>query len=438
MSHGAPAHFRDTDARYSWGMRARQEYRRRPLRTILKYGVIASAVGAVGSALAAAPAITVDHLERRGRVKRDAPQPGTFEADVAESSIRIYTDGGALYDDMIAAIDAAEHSVIMETYIWKNDEVGQRFIDAFNHAAERGVRVHLMYDGFANLVVPQSFYRQLSDRVFVHRLPVFRRKIWKAPLRYTGLNHSKVLVVDDRIGFVGGYNIGALYAREWRDTHIREIGPAVWGLRNSVARVWNERCNTDEAIPWIAPDTWASPVHVAANLPVQLVYPIRQMYLDAIERAQHRVWITTPYFVPDQQIVRALSLAAERGVDVRLMVPKESNHILADWVTRGFYGQLLSSKITLLLYAASMIHAKTATIDGEWSTVGTANIDRLSLTFNYETNVEIVDPDFAREMERIYAADSEHCEVLEPPHWEGRSTATKVAEAALLPFRPLF
>lgn len=408
------------------------------MRTLVKYAAIATGLGALGSAVAAAPAILVDHLERRGRVKRRALHPGTYHSEVSGSALTIYTDGGTLYDDMLEAIDGAEHSVIMETYIWKNDELGQRFIDAFNSAAERGVRVHLMYDGFANLVVPKSFYAQLSDRVFVHRLPVFRRKIWKAPLRYTGLNHSKVLVVDDGIGFVGGYNIGALYAREWRDTHIREIGPAVWGLRNSVARVWNERCSSDEAIPWISPDTWRSPVSVAANLPVQLVYPIRQMYLDAIERAEHRIWITTPYFVPDQQIVLALRHAAERGVDVRLMVPKESNHILADWVTRGFYGQLLSSKITLLLYTASMIHAKTATIDGEWSTVGTANIDRLSLTFNYETNVEIVDVDFAREMERIYETDSEHCETLTPSDWDRRTRSARLAEAALLPFRPLF
>ena len=397
-------------------------------------GSIGAAVGT--AALAALPALTVDMVKRQSRRERSAPSPGTYTATVGKSDLTIYTDGHSLYDDMVAAIDGAQESIVMGNYMWRNDTVGAWFIDALNAAADRGVDVYVIYDGFANLVVPRSFYRRFSDRVNVARLPLVTRSLWNAPLRTTGVNHSKVLVVDDTIGFVGGYNIGSMFADHWRDTHIREVGPGVWGLRNAVTRVWNQKWPEGGTIPWTAPDSWDSHVRTVANLPVQLVYPLRHMYLTAIEQAQTHIWITTPYFIPDQQILRALLRAADRGVDVRLMVPKESNHVLADWVSRGFYGELIEGGITLLLFSASMIHAKTATVDGEWSTVGSCNIDRLSLSFNYETNSEITDRGFAQAMEEIFLADAEHCETVDSASWRKRHPMARAAEIALMPLRP--
>ncbi|MGD7003445.1 phospholipase D-like domain-containing protein [Corynebacterium halotolerans] len=404
---------------------------------------VLKAAGLLTGAAAAVPVLTagavmgVDAVLNHNRRKRRAPNPGTFHAQLEDSNLSIYTSGGELYDDMIQAIESAEKSVYLETYIWKADEVGQRFMDALNQAAERGVKVFVLYDGMANLVVPRSFYRQFSEQVRVYRLPVVGKRFWVGPLRHSGFNHSKILVVDDSIGFAGGYNIGSLYANEWRDTHVREIGAGVWGLQHAIAQLWNAAHDPEDQIEWVAPRAWNPEVIVQANLPVQLVYPIRNTYLKAIARAEHRIWITTPYFIPDQQILQALVAAAERGVDVRVMVPKTSNHVVADWVSRGFYGQLLDAGITILLYSASMIHAKVATIDGEWSTVGTANIDRLSLSYNYETNVEVTDPRFAAEMEKVYAADAEHCEELSSPEWRDRHVMARVVETALVPLRPL-
>lgn len=398
-------------------------------------------MGTAGAAtlpvVTAASLITLDWINQGRRGQGRAPHPGTFEADVEDSELRLYTSGATLYDDQIAAIDAAQHTVYFKAYIWKNDEVGQRFIDAVNRAAERGLAVFVLYDGFANLVVPRSFYRQFSPRVRVFRMPALARSYWKGPLRYTGVNHSKILVVDDHVGFVGGYNIGSLYADQWRDTHVRVIGPQVWGLRHAVARTWNEVHSQPDQIPWIPPRSWESTVEVVANLPVQLVYPIRQMYLNAIDRAQSRIWLTTAYFIPDQQILGALMSAARRGVDVRIMLPKESNHIVADWASAGFFGQLLRSGVTLLRFRSSMLHAKTATIDGIWSTVGTANLDRLSLSFSYETNLEVIDRGFAGQMETMFARDSEHSEILASPEWSRRHPVARALEAALIPLRPI-
>lgn len=403
---------------------------------LVKTGVVATGSLLAAQATVIASLAGLDWWKHRDRKVREAPRPGTFTAQVEDSEMSIYTSGDSVYDDMLEAINGAKKSIHMETFIWKNDQVGQRFLDALNAAADRGVDVYVIYDGFANLVVPNSFYK-FSDNVHVYRMPVVRRSWWRGLLRYTGFNHSKILVVDDNIGFVGGYNIGSTYANQWRDTHVREVGPAVWGLRNSITTVWNEGRDVEDQIEWVPPRNWDPEVRVAANLPVQLVYPIRNLYLRAIERAKDHIWITTPYFIPDQQILEALTAASRRGVDVKVMVPKDSNHILADWVSRGFYGQLLDAGVTILLYAASMIHAKTATIDGEWSTVGTANIDRLSLSFNYETNVEIVDPDFAAEMEKVFESDTEHCEVLSSPRWRDRHPMARFAETVLIPLRPI-
>lgn len=405
----------------------------RPLRRLAMIGAAAVAAPPL---VAATALIVIDEIQNLKRKTREAPHPGTFETTVRGSHLTVYTSGDTVYDDMIAAIDAAEESVLLETFIWKGDSVGQRFMDAVNRAGERGVDVRVAYDGFGNLVVPRAFYRGFSDTVKVRRLPAFARPYWRGLLRHTGFNHSKILVVDDRIAFVGGYNIGDTYAKQWRDTHVRQIEAGVWGLRHAMTRLWNDASPDDEDVPWIPPEDWDPTVRVAANLPTQLVYPIRQLYLSAIERAQHRIFITTPYFIPDQQILRGLQAAARRGVDVRVMVPKKSNHIVADFAARGFYAELLESGVTILLYDAAMIHAKTATVDGIWSTVGTANIDRLSLSFNYETNVEIIDGSFARTMEQIFEADSEHSEILTSPHWKERHLMARVAEKALVPLRP--
>lgn len=173
------------------------------------------------------------------------------------------------------------------------------------------------------------------------------------------------------------------------------------------------------------------------NLPSSLVYPIRGMYLDAIDRAGKHIFITTAYFIPDRQILEALLRASRRGVDVRVILPEFSNHVLSDWLSRGFYTSLLENGVTVLLYQHAMIHAKTATIDGEWSTIGTANIDRLSLTGNYEINLEIINSDLADSMEKIFEIDSGNSRILSLEEWRRRHVVARFSETILAPWRPL-
>lgn len=394
---------------------------------------LASVQGAVIAGL-----VLVDMVKKRHRSRRKGfPRPGTFENTVSGSQVTTYTYGADLYRDMLRAISEAEERILIETFIWKDDETGRQFRDALNAAAARGVEVFVIYDGFANLVVPRSFF-QFHPDIHVYRFPMVRLSMLVKTLRSTGLDHRKLLIVDDRTGFVGGYNIGSLYATEWRDTHLRLSGPSVWDLRQAFAGVWNDHAAGPlPEVPHTPPEVWEPQIRAVNNTPSNLVFPIRGVYLDAIDRAQDHIYVTMAYFIPDQQILRALIGASKRDVDVRLILPEDSNHILSDWLSRGFYRSLLEEGVTVLLYRNAMIHAKTATIDGSWSTVGSANIDRLSLTGNYEINLEIHDEGFAEDMQRIFDVDSGNCRVLTLEEWQDRSPLARFSEAVLVPLRPL-
>jgi cardiolipin synthase len=395
-------------------------------------------VGFVGAQAAVITGIvTLDAIERRKRRQRTKfPRPGSFETTVMGTSTTVYTYGEDLYDAMIAAIDGAQDRVLLETYIWKGDETGARFRDAVNRAAERGVSVYVIYDGFANLVVKPSFYA-FHPRVHAFRFPILRPSVLFTNIRGTGLDHRKLLVVDDTVGFIGGYNIGSLYATSWRDTHLALRGPEIAELTQAFTILWNlPRSGNHERIPDTGGGHWDPHIRTVSNIPANLVFPIRGVYLDAINRAEHRIFITTAYFIPDQQILEALLRASRRGVNVRVIVPEDSNHVVSDWLSRGFYSAMLRAGVTVLLYQNAMIHAKTATIDGEWSTIGTANIDRLSLTGNYEINLEIVDSGLAATMEHVFEVDSSNCRILTEEEWQSRHVVARVSEAILAPLRP--
>ncbi len=359
------------------------------------------------------------------------PEPLHVDENVAT----VYTYGEDLFEDMLAAIEHAQRRVLFETYIIKGDAMGRRFKAALEAAADRGVEVRVVYDAFANLVVRPSFLR-FKPPVKVLRYPVFGPGWRFFDFRRYGRDHRKILVVDDVVGYVGGYNIGSLYATQWRDTHLRITGPAVWDLDNAFVDFWNLR-SPDRIVRESGSPTWGPHVRAHRNVPRVLHFPIRGMYLEAIDRASHHAYLTAAYFIPDRDILRGLLEAAARGVDVRILVPKVSNHVLADWLSRGFYSTLLDGGVRILQYEDAMVHAKTATIDGVWSTVGTANIDRLSLTGNYEINLEILDAGVAGHLEKVFATDASNATELTRAQWSRRPYIAKACELLLAPLRPL-
>jgi cardiolipin synthase len=383
----------------------------------------------------------VDSYRRRGKKPQPFPTLAPREVTIGEGTVTTYTYGQDLYDAMLEAIDGAQHQVLFESYIWKGDETGEAFKAALELAAERGVEVYAIYDAFANIVVSPRF------KVFPRSMKVLAYPIYNAGLRFFdlrryGRDHRKILVVDDSCAFVGGYNIGTPYATEWRDTHCRITGPAVWDLKRAVADFWNAQRrvrgarDTRPLLIETAAD-WEPRIRVHRNLPRQWTFPIRAMYLEAIDRARRNIWMTHAYFIPDENFVEALVAAARRGVDVRILLPRTSNHVVADWISRGYFGQLLGSGVRIFRFTGAMVHAKTATVDGTWATIGTANIDRLSMSGNYEINVEFIDPAMAAAMEEIFESDLTNCVELSAGDWAARGLHRRFTEAVLNPLRTL-
>jgi cardiolipin synthase len=373
----------------------------------------------------------------RGKGSGSFPVTAPTPLDIGDSNTATaYTYGTDLFQDMLAAIENAHERILFETYIIKGDDMGRRFKKALIDASERGVDVYVIYDGFANLVVTPSFLR-FPPPIHVLRYPVFGSWQFFNP-RKLGRDHRKILVVDGKVGYVGGYNVGSLYATEWRDTHLKIEGPSVWDLDNAFVDFWNLRRGKDVRIlKERGSASWEPQIRAHRNVPRQLLFPIRGMYIEAIDRARDHVYITAAYFIPDRDILQGLLEAAARGVHVKILVPEVSNHVVADWLSRGFYSQLLDGGVEILLYQDWMVHAKTATIDGKWTTIGTANIDRLSLTGNYEINLEILDDALAAHLEKVFATDASNSRVLTRAEWSSRPLVAKACEYILAPLRPL-
>ncbi|AOZ72374.1 cardiolipin synthase B [Boudabousia tangfeifanii] len=400
----------------------------------LKWWLIGAATLQVGTV---AGILTYDQF-RKHRVPggfKGFPHLPPTPAELADNNLTVYTNGQALYADMLQAIREAKESIYFETFIWKGDNVGKEFKKELIAAAQRGVKVYCIYDTFANLVVNPKFKIFPRNKNFhILRFPLMRPDLILLRMRMFGRTHRKVLVVDSKVGWVGGYNIGDLYATSWRDTQVRVEGPAVWELENAFVEFWNDfRKNDHPPLPDQGAKQWDTCIQAVVNAPNKILFPIRGAYIDAIARASKRIWITQAYFIPDPEFIAALIAAAKRGVDVKVLIPERSNHILADWAAAPHFQTLLAGGVEVWLYKHAMVHAKTATIDGRWATIGTANIDRLSLTGNFEINLSFHGESVAQVMEKVFQKDLTTSRRLDIKQWENRPTHWRVIERIIKP-----
>jgi cardiolipin synthase len=374
------------------------------------------------------------------RRKRHQPQGGfphkyLETVRVGKNTVELFDYGRELYDAMLAAIDAAQESIYLETYIWKGDAVGQAFKDHLARKAAEGVDVYVIFDTFANTVVPRKF------KVFPSNINVLPYYAIRSPLhlfdpRRYALDHRKLLVVDGSTGFIGGYNLGTLYATRWRDTHLRIQGQAAAELAQSFVDFWNLHTPDARHITRHYPRRFDPLITIRETNALRLTFPIRDMYIEAINRAEHHIMLTDAYFVPDRVLLDELKDAAGRGVDTRVLIPWTSNHIIVDWLTRGFLADCLKAGIRVFGYR-HMLHAKTCTIDGQWSTIGTANLDRLSSVGNYEINVEVYSEKLACQMEDLFERDLSNTFEIKLDWWTHRSWYMKLSERILAPLRLL-
>ncbi|KUO97164.1 phospholipase D-like domain-containing protein [Ferroacidibacillus organovorans] len=370
---------------------------------------------------------------RRQRKLSIINQP-PVETVIDENQITIYTYGMDFYQALIRDITQAQEIVCVESFIWKADAVGQEIKDLLAKKAGEGVSVFVVFDSFANLVVPRAFKR-FSPDIHLYRYRAWQRFLDLFDPRRLARDHRKLAIIDRKISYVGGFNIGDLYGRKWRDTHVRIEGRASHNLFATFCDFWNAQTHklpklkTERASlsPYIRP---------YVNNPQRILFPIRAMYIEAIDLAKERVYLTTPYFVPDRVVLSALMDAADRGVQISLLVPERSNHLLADWLARTYFTDCLKRGIRIFLYQGSMIHAKTATVDGKWTTIGTANLDRLSLFGNHEINVEFFSAEMAAQMEKMFEYDLKACRELSLVEWNRRPMTQKLGELVLSPLWP--
>jgi cardiolipin synthase A/B len=384
--------------------------------------------------------VAMDEIRKRRQGPREGfpweDQP-EVELGSGDTRLKLYPYGVRLYEAMFEEIERAERKIFVGTFIWKGDEVGRRFVEALARRAREGVLVCVIFDGLANVVVPPSFKRFPEEIHTLHFRPLWGPANLANPrniFRY----HRHLMSVDGRVAFLGGYNIGSLYAAGWRDTHVRVRGEEAREVENDFVDFWNAHRTPDlPGLELAGERSWNPATVFHRNDPYMRIFPIRAMYLEALDRTNSHVYLTHAYFVPDRAMRAGLIDAAKRGVDVQVLVPEHSNHVTADWLARRHFHELLSAGVRIFRYEHIMIHSKTATVDGVWSTVGSANIDRLSLLGNYEINLEVYSPRFAAQMERMFELDRTNARELTLQEWEGRPLPAKIVERTLATLSPL-
>ncbi len=399
---------------------------------------LALATAAVQAALVGGLVVMDEVRKRREGPKEGFPWVEQPEVELQSGGwLKLYPYGVRLYEAMIEEIEGAEHSIFVGTFIWKGDAVGRRFVEALARKAREGVRVCVIFDGLANVVVPPSFKRFPEEIETLHFRPLWGPTNLANP-RNVFRYHRHLMSVDGRVAFLGGYNIGSLYAAGWRDTHVRIRGEEAREAENDFVSFWNaHRTDGLPEIPPVRERAWNPTAIFHRNDPYLRIFPIRAMYIEAIDRANSHIYLTHAYFIPDRAMRAGLIEAVKRGVDVQILLPHRSNHVTADWLARRRFDELLRAGVRIFWYKHIMIHSKTATIDGIWSTVGTANIDRLSLLGNYETNLEVYNERFAAQMESMFELDKTNAEELNLEEWDRRPLPAKIVERALATLRPL-
>jgi len=328
------------------------------------------------------------------------------------NDICILRNGDEAYPKMLSAIDEAQQSIALSSYIFRADEAGNEFIEALIRATRRGVEVRVLIDGYGGGYFTSSTYWRL------HRAGVPAARFLHSPLpwRMPFLNlrtHKKILGVDGRVVFTGGLNIGAENLTQRHppqpvfDTHFRFAGPVVAQLIEVFAADWlfttQQRLAGDKWFPPIAP-AGDSTARVVTSGPDNDLEKIEFMILQALGCAHTSVRIMTPYFLPDERIITALSLAAYRGVEVDLVVPEHSNHPTVDWGSRVQMAPLLTAGCRVWTYPAPFNHSKLMSVDGVWALVGSANWDVRSFRLNFELDLEIYHTGLVRQIDELITA----------------------------------
>ena len=368
---------------------------------------------------------------------------------VVGNKVVLLQHGAATFQAMLGAIRDAKDHINMETYIIEDDEVGNRFADALIEKQAQGVQVNFIYDSVGAINAPKAFFKRLTDsgiKVLEYNPinPLTAKKGWNVNQR----DHRKLLIVDGQSAFLGGINISSVYSGgsytersrgrpegepPWRDTHMQVDGPVVGEFQKLFLATWEKQKGEALAprnyLPQLS-NKGKEVVRAIGSSPDEPYSLIYATLISAIRSAETSVNLTNAYFVPDPQMLAALKDAAQRGVDVKLILPSYSDSWLVFHAGRSYYEELLGAAVKIYERRDALLHAKTALIDGVWSTIGSTNLDWRSFLHNDEVNAVILGQEFGAQMQAMFEKDLASSNPITLEQWQQRSISDRLKELA--------
>jgi cardiolipin synthase A/B len=360
------------------------------------------------------------------------------------NTTHLLIDGQQTYTAMLEAINRAERYVLLQSYILRSDRIGNTFREVLIEKAQRGVQVYLLYDAIGSQALSKQYVQDLCH----HRIEVaaFRSsKGFAYPFQLNFRNHRKILVVDGQVGFMGGLNIGDEYLGNhprfgnWRDTHLQLQGPAVQGLQLSFLADWHWATGTIPDTEWQVqvPPEETETILVFPTGPADTLPNTTLLIGHLIHLAEKRLWIASPYFVPDEPTLTALKRAALRGVDVRILLPEKADHLIVYLCAFSYYPEMQSTGIKLYRYQKDFMHQKVILVDDAIAGIGTLNLDNRSFHLNFEVTTFMVQSRIITAVAEMLTTDFEHSRLVNFADYDQRTLPFRAAVKIARLFAPL-
>ena len=353
--------------------------------------------------------------------------------------VTLLKDGREAFPSMISAIEGASSTINLETYMLRSDRTGWRFGEILAEKSSEGVEVNIIYDSLGSLDCGEDFLQFLQSRG-INILEYNPIAPWKKGWRWLRRNHRKILVVDGRVGFTGGINIADDYSdpseggKGWRDTHIKIEGPVVRELQRLFLSTWKKSAGERKYFPYLE-ESGDTPVQIVGSREIRNRKAIKKAYINAIKNAKQSIYLTNAYFIPDRGILRAIWNACKRGVEIVLILPGISDVKVVQYASRSLYSRLLSQGVKIYEREGKVLHSKTAVIDGEWSTIGSYNMDHRSYLYDLEVNAIIYGREFGEKVKTVFMDDLKDCRKIELDKWKERQLKEKLIEKFCFRFR---
>lgn len=355
-----------------------------------------------------------------------------------DNDVELYFNGEDKFKALLESLEKAEEYIHLQYYIIRNDNIGREILEIMTEKAKNGLEVKVLYDGMGGRSLPKRFFNPLIEAggEVACFFPPFAGYL-NPRINYR--NHRKICIIDGKEGYVGGFNIGDEYLGLskkfgfWRDTHCKIVGSAVTGLQWRFLLDWNfaankETKNLKKYFPKVKP-VGNKGIQIVSSGPDSKWTSVKDGYFKMITNANEKLYIQTPYFIPDDSILEGLRIAGLSGIDVRVIIPSKPDHPFVYWASLSYIGELQQAGVRFYTYENGFIHSKVIIMDDIVSTVGTANLDIRSFKLNFEVNAFIYDKEVNREMTEAFMEDLKSCKEITIEEYEKRSTVVKFKES---------